>query len=231
MRVLLVEDDALLGEGLASGLRSLGFATDWFRDGTEADHALRNAPYDAVLLDLGLPGEDGITWLTRWRAREDATPVIVLTARDALDSRIDGLDAGADDYLIKPVALPEIAARLRALARRARGSADPVWRHGALTYHPAARRAEWQGAPVDLTQREAALLEVLLAHPNRVMSKAQIVEKLYGWGEEIESNALEVFVHHLRRKIAPDIVRTVRGVGYALGAAGEDPDHSKGDDR
>jgi two-component system response regulator QseB len=219
MRVLLVEDDALLGEGLASGLRSLGFATDWLRGGAEADHALRHAPYDAILLDLGLPGEDGITWLTRWRAREEATPVIVLTARDALDSRIGGLDAGADDYLIKPVALPELAARLRALARRARGTADPVWRHGALAYHPAAKRAEWHGQPVDLTQREALLLEVLLAHPNRVLSKAQIMEKMYGWGEDLESNALEVFVHHLRRKIAPDVVRTVRGVGYALGAA------------
>ncbi len=222
MRVLLVEDDILLGEGIASGLRSLGFAADWFTNGAEADHALRHAPYDAVLLDLGLPGDDGLTWLARWRASARATPVIVLTARDALDSRIGGLDAGADDYLVKPVALSELAARLRALARRARGSADPVWRHGSLAYHPAAKRAEWQGAPVDLTQRESALLEVLLSNPSRVLSKQQIVEKLYGWGEEIESNALEVFVHHLRRKIAPGIVRTVRGVGYALGAADSD---------
>jgi len=225
MRVLLVEDDVLLGEGLASGLRSLGFAADWLRNGADADHALRSAAYDAILLDLGLPGEDGLTWLARWRARADATPVIVLTARDALDSRVSGLDAGADDYLIKPVALPELAARLRALARRARGSADPVWRHGALTYHPAAKRAEWNGQPVELTQREAALLEVLLAHPNRVLSKTQIVEKMYGWGEEVESNALEVFVHHLRRKLAPDAVRTVRGIGYALGPAGGGADH------
>jgi two-component system response regulator QseB len=222
MRILLVEDDSALGEGLASGLRSIGLAADWFRSGDEADHALRHAPYDAIVLDLGLPGDDGLTWLARWRERELAVPVLVLTARDALDSRIEGLDAGADDYLIKPVALRELAARLRALARRARGSAEPVWRHGALTYHPAGKRAEWQGEPVDLTQREAALLELLLTHPKRVLSKTQIVEKLYGWGEEIESNALEVFVHHLRRKIDPRIVRTVRGVGYALGSAADE---------
>lgn len=221
MRVLLVEDDPMLGEGLASGLRSLGLAADWFRDGTEADHALRHAPYDAIVLDLGLPGADGMTWLARWRARADATPVIVLTARDALDSRIAGLDAGADDYLVKPIALAELAARLRALSRRTRGQGDPVWRHGALAWHPAARRAEWDGVPVELTAREAALLEVLLAQPNRVLTKQQIVDKLYGWGEEVESNALEVFVHHLRRKLHPKLVRTVRGVGYALGAAEE----------
>jgi two-component system response regulator QseB len=233
MRVLLVEDDPMLGEGLASGLRSLGVATDWFRDGAEADHALRHAPYDAIVLDLGLPGTDGMTWLARWRGRADATPVIVLTARDALDSRIAGLDAGADDYLVKPIALAELSARLRALSRRTRGQGDPVWRHGALAWHPAARRAEWDGAPVELTAREAALLEVLLAHPNRVLSKQQIVDKLYGWGEEVESNALEVFVHHLRRKLHPKLVRTVRGVGYALGAADElaAGTHSAGDAR
>jgi two-component system response regulator QseB len=173
------------------------------------------------VLDLGLPGADGMTWLARWRARADATPVIVLTARDAIDARIAGLDAGADDYLVKPIALAELAARLRALSRRTRGQGDPVWRHGLLAWHPAARRAEWDGVPVELTAREAALLEVLLAHPSRVLSKQQIVDKLYGWGEEVESNALEVFVHHLRRKLHPKLVRTVRGVGYALGAADE----------
>ena len=219
MKVLLVEDDHLLGEGVASGLRSLGFAADWFRSGGEADHALRHAPYDAVVLDLGLPDRDGLHWLAQWRRQAQAVPVIVLTARDGLDQRVEGLDAGADDYLIKPVALQELAARLRALARRVRGQADPVWRHGALAYDPAARRATWHDAPVDLTSREAALLEVFLLQPNRVMSKQQIVEKLYGWGEEVESNALEVFVHHLRRKFAPELIRTVRGVGYALGAA------------
>ena len=219
MRVLIVEDDPLLGDGLASGLRSLGFAVDWLTDGGAADRALGEVSYDAVLLDLGLPGGDGMHWLARWRTRALATPVLILTARDALASRVEGLDAGADDYLVKPVALDELAARLRAVMRRAQGRAEPVWRYGALEYWPAAKRAAWRGHPVDLTTREASLLEVFLANPQRVLAKAQIIEKLYGWGEEIESNALEVYVHHLRRKIDPRIVRTVRGVGYALGTA------------
>jgi two-component system response regulator QseB len=219
MRILIVEDDALLGDGLASGLRSLGFAVDWFRNGGQGDRALAQAPYDAIVLDLGLPGEDGMAWLARWRARGETAPVLVLTARDAVDSRIGGLDAGADDYLVKPIALGELAARLRAVARRARGRPQPVWKHGDLEYNPAAKAATWRGAPVALTSREAALLEVLLAHPDRVLTKRQILEKLYGWGDELESNAIEVFVYNLRRKIAPDIVRTVRGVGYALGGA------------
>jgi two-component system response regulator QseB len=219
LKVLLVEDDDLLGEGVASGLRSLGFAADWFRTGEEADHALHHSAYDAVVLDLGLPGRNGLHWLASWRNAAVAVPVIVLTARDALDQRVEGLDAGADDYLVKPVALKELAARLRALTRRMRGQADPVWRHGALAFHPASRRATWHDTPVDLTSREAALLEVFLSQPNRVLSKQQIMEKLYGWGEELESNALEVFVHHLRRKFAPGLIRTVRGVGYALGTA------------
>ena len=143
--------------------------------------------------------------------------MLILTARDALSSRVEGLDAGADDYVVKPVALDELAARLRAVTRRAHGRAEPVWRHGALEYWPAAKRAAWHGQAVELTTREASLLELLLANPQRVLSKAQIIEKLYGWGEEIESNALEVYVHHLRRKISPRIVRTMRGVGYALG--------------
>ena len=219
MRVLIVEDDPLLGDGLASGLRSLGFAVDWLKDGAAADRALGDVSYDAILLDLGLPGGDGMHWLARWRARADVTPVLILTARDALASRVEGLDAGADDYLVKPVALDELAARLRAVTRRAQGRAEPVWRYGELEYWPAAKRAAWRGRPVDLTTREASLLEVFLANPQRVLAKAQIIEKLYGWGEEIESNALEVYVHHLRRKIDPRIVRTLRGVGYALGPA------------
>jgi two-component system response regulator QseB len=219
VRVLIVEDDSLLGDGLASGLRSLGLAVDWFTDGAAADRALGEANYDAILLDLGLPGRDGMHWLARWRTRAFATPVLILTARDALASRVEGLDAGADDYLVKPVALDELAARLRAVTRRAQGRAEPVWRHGELEYWPALKRAAWRGRPVDLTTREASLLEVFLANPQRVLPKAQIIEKLYGWGEEIESNALEVYVHHLRRKIDPAIVRTLRGVGYALGPA------------
>ncbi len=220
MRVLLIEDDELLADGMANGLRSLGFAVDAYACGADGHAALRSAEYDAVLLDLGLPGGDGMQWLARWRAEGIDAPVLILTARDALASRIDGLDAGADDYLLKPIALGELAARLRAMGRRTRGRPEPVWRHGALSFHPGSRAVTWNGQPVELTAREVALLQVLLANPSRVLSKAQILEKLYGWGEEVESNALEVYVHHLRRKLAPGIVRTVRGVGYALGPAG-----------
>ena len=220
MRLLILEDDPQLGDALAAGLRQRDHAVDWFRDGTQADAALSGAPYDAMVLDLGLPGIDGMTWLRRWRQAGHALPVLVLTARDAVEQRIGGLDAGADDYLIKPIAIDELAARLRALLRRASGRAQAVWTHGALRYDPAAKQVQWQGQPVELTGRELALLEILLLHPQRVLSRTQLQEKLYDWsGGEPESNALEVHVHHLRRKIDPGIVRTVRGVGYALGAA------------
>jgi two-component system response regulator QseB len=222
VRILIVEDDALLGDGLASGLRSLGFVVDWFRTGEEADRAVAEAPYDAIVLDLGLPGKSGFEMLARWQSRGQTVPVLILTARDALESRIEGLDAGADDYLVKPIALQELAARVRAITRRARGRPEAVWRHGALEYRPAAHAAAWQGEPVELTGREAMLLELFLANPGRVLSKQQIQDKLYGWGEELESNALEVYVHRLRRKFTPRLVRTVRGVGYALGAADDE---------
>jgi two-component system response regulator QseB len=218
MRILIVEDDAQLGDALATGLRQIGAATDWFRDGAQADAALDAAAYDAVVLDLGLPGMGGMHWLARWRARQHALPVLILTAQDAVEHRIAGLDAGADDYLIKPITVDELAARLRALLRRAHGRAEAVWRHGALEYDPAARTARWQGRLLDLTAREMALLEALMARPDRVQSKAMLQEKLYGWADELESNTLEVHVHRLRRKIDPGIVRTVRGIGYALGS-------------
>jgi len=183
------------------------------------DAAVRAEAYAVLLLDLGLPRKSGLDWLRALRQGRNRIPVLILTARDSVADRVAGLDAGADDYLVKPVALDELAARLRAVMRRAQGRAEPVWRYGELEYWPAAKRAAWRGHPVDLTTREASLLEVFLANPQRVLAKAQIIEKLYGWGEEIESNALEVYVHHLRRKIDPRIVRTVRGVGYALGPA------------
>ena len=218
MRLLIVEDDPQLGDALAAGLRQFGHAVDWLRDGAQADAALAGAPYDAVVLDLGLPGADGMVWLQRWRQRGMRLPVLILTARDGVGRRIAGLDAGADDYLVKPITIEELAARLRALLRRSAGHVQEVWTHGALRYDPAARQVQWQGRPVDLTGRELALLEMLLLHPQRVLSRAQLQEKLYDWsGGEPESNALEVYVHHLRRKIRPGIVRTVRGVGYALG--------------
>jgi two-component system response regulator QseB len=224
MRVLILEDDPQLGEALATGLRQLGQAVDCFRDGGRADTALSGAPYDAMVLDLGLPGTDGMEWLRRWRQRGVTLPVLILTARDGVDQRIAGLDAGADDYLLKPISVDELAARLRAMLRRATGRAQAVWTHGALRYDPAAKQAWWQGRPVELTGRELALLEALLMHPQRILSKSQLLEKLYDWsGAEPESNTLEVHVHHLRRKIHPGVVRTVRGVGYALGPAEETP--------
>lgn len=219
MRLLILEDDLPLGEALAAGLRQLGHAVDWFSRGPDADAALALAPYDAVVLDLGLPGKDGMHWLARWRARAVAVPILILTARDEVAHRIAGLDAGADDYLIKPVGIDEIAARLRALLRRSSGRAQAVWQHGALEYDPAGKTVRWCGQPVDLTARELAILEALLAQPKRILSRAQLQEKLYDLNGEVESNALEVHVHHLRRKIDPGIVRTVRGVGYALGEA------------
>lgn len=220
MRLLVLEDDRLLGEALSTGLRQLGHVVDWFGDGTRADAAIASAPYDAMVLDLGLPGTDGMVWLRRWRERGLALPVLILTARDGVAQRIAGLDAGADDYLIKPISTDELAARLRAMLRRASGRAQAEWTHGALRFDPATRQVHWRDRPVELTGRELALLEALLKHPQRVLSKAQLQERLYDWsGGEPESNALEVHVHHLRRKIHPSIVRTVRGVGYALGAA------------
>jgi two-component system response regulator QseB len=219
MRLLIVEDDPSLGDALSTGLRQLGHVVDWFRDGAQADAALADAPYDGVVLDLGLPGGDGMLWLGRWRARELTLPVLILTARDGVEQRIAGLDAGADDYLVKPITIDELAARLRAMVRRSSGRAQAVWQHGALEYDPAAKIVRWKGERVELTGFELALLETLLKHPQRVLSKAHLQEKLYDWsGTEPESNALEVHIHHLRRKIEPGIVRTVRGVGYALGS-------------
>ncbi|ARP86825.1 response regulator [Bordetella genomosp. 9] len=217
MRILIIEDDPLIGDGLKKGLRLLGYAVDWFVSGAEGDQAMGSVDYDAVVLDLGLPGEDGIALLTRWRQSGRMSPVIILTARDAIDSRIAGLDAGADDYLIKPITLDELAARLRAATRRVAGKPQPVWRHGALEYHPASHTVYWKGQRVDLSVRETLLLELFLTYPNRVLTREFIRDKLYDWDTELESNTLEVYVHHVRKKIHPKIVRTLRGSGYALG--------------
>ncbi|MDP9901839.1 response regulator [Variovorax ginsengisoli] len=219
MRLLIVEDDVLLGDALATGLRQRGHAVDGFGDGAQADVALAGAAFDAVVLDLGLPRGDGMMWLRRWRERGLTLPLLILTARDGIEQRIEGLDAGADDYLVKPITIDELAARLRALVRRSAGQAQASWQHGALAYDPAAKVVRWRGAQVDLTGRELALLEAFLSQPQRVLSKAHLLDKLYDWsGAEPESNTLEVHIHHLRRKIDPNIVRTVRGVGYALGS-------------
>jgi len=219
MRILIVEDDRLLGDGLCQGLRALGFSADGAGDGAAADAALAAGDFDLIVLDLGLPGRDGLHWLRRWRQREQRVPVLILTARGELDERIAGLDAGADDYLVKPVQLAELAARLRALLRRSHARPEPVWTHGALRFETDSRRVTWHGRPVELAPREVALLELLLASPQRVLSRATLQQRLYRFEQDIDSNALEVHVHHLRRKLHPAIVRTVRGVGYALGPA------------
>ncbi|ABF11691.1 two-component system, OmpR family, response regulator QseB [Cupriavidus metallidurans] len=217
MRILIVEDDPMLGDGLQRGLKLIGHAVDWFGTAAEADRAIGMMHYDAVVLDLGLPDDDGVALLGRWRQQGRQMPVVVLTARDAVASRISGLDAGADDYLVKPVELDELAARLRAVTRRAAGMPEPVWRHGPLEYQPAARLALWHGKAVDLTSRESMLLELLLTYPNRVLTREFLRDKLYDWDKGSESNTLEVHIHHLRKKLHPGIVRTLRGAGYTLG--------------
>jgi two-component system, OmpR family, response regulator QseB len=224
MRLLIVEDDALLGDGLCNGLRALGFSVDWLVDGAMADAALAGTAIDLIVLDLGLPGRDGLEWLKRWRQRAERVPVLILTARGEIEQRIAGLDAGADDYLVKPVQITELAARIRAVLRRSHNRPEPVWTHGPLRYETDSRRVYWHGKAVELAPRETALLELLLGSPQRVLSRATLQAKLYSFEQDIDSNALEVHVHHLRRKLHPSLVRTVRGVGYALGAAGASGD-------
>ena len=216
MRILIVEDDPLLGDAFRVGLRQAGFETDWVRDGVAAAHALKTEPYGAVVLDLGLPRLEGLELMRRLRAAGNKVPVVIVTARDAVEDRVQGLDSGADDYVVKPVDLQELAARLRALIRRARGEAAPVLRVGELALEPAAHRVTFRGRAVELQAREFALLQELMANAGRVLSREQLEQRLYAWGEEVESNAVEVHIHHLRRKLAPGLIRTVRGVGYLM---------------
>ena len=216
MRILAVEDDPLLGDGIQAGLVQAGFAVDWVRDGVAAEVALRAGAPDAVVLDLGLPRLDGLQLLRRLRAAGNKTPVLILTARDAVEDRIRGLDSGADDYVVKPFDLQELAARLRALIRRAAGEASPLLHVGELELDPAARQASFRGRPVELAAREFALLHALMLCAGRVLTREQLAERLYAWGEEVESNAIDVHVHHLRRKLSPGLIRTVRGVGYLM---------------
>lgn len=216
MRILLAEDDRALGQALADGLRHLGHAVDWIDDGQLAAHALADAPYAAAILDWNLPRLSGIDLLQQLRQRGDRLPVLLLTARDALDDRVLGLDSGADDYVVKPVHLDELAARVRALLRRAEGNPAPLQQIAGLTLDPGARSAQLDGTPLELSAREYALLEALAARPGRALSREQLEEAVYGWGEEVASNAIEVHIHHLRRKLGADWIRTLRGVGYAL---------------
>jgi two-component system response regulator QseB len=216
MRLLLVEDDRMLGASVQRGLKLDGHAVDWVQDGSEAEAALAGEPYDLVLLDLGLPGRGGLEVLAELRRRHQPVPVLILTARDTVADRVAGLDAGADDYLTKPFDLDELAARVRALLRRSSGRAESVLELGELRLDPASHEVTLDGALVALSAREFALLQLLLEHPGRPLSRARLEERLYGWGEEVESNAVEVHVHALRRKLGPRWIKTLRGVGYVI---------------
>ena len=216
MRVLLVEDDAMIGEAVLDVLRAEHYAVDWVRDGAMADTALRSQTYDLVLLDLGLPRRDGLDVLRSLRSRHSTVPVLVATARDAVGDRIAGLDAGADDYVVKPYDTDELLARVRALLRRSAGRGEPVFSHKGVTLNPATREAAVAGEPVTLSAREWAVLEPMLARPGVVFSRAQLEEKLYGWKDDISSNAVEVYVHGLRKKLGSELIQTVRGLGYVV---------------
>lgn len=216
MRVLLVEDDPMIAQGLQTALRQDGYAVDWVGDGNAADEALRTSSFDIVLLDLGLPGRDGLSVLRNLRERRNATPVIILTARDDVQDRIAGLDAGSDDYIVKPFDLDELAARMRSVLRRAAGRGDPCIEHNGIRLNPVTREVQRDNATVHLSAHEYAVLEALLQRPGAVLSRAQLEDRLYGWNTEVESNAIEVYIHGLRRKLGSEAIRTLRGVGYFI---------------
>lgn len=224
MHLLVVEDDDLLGDALQAGLRGHGFAVDWVRDGGAADTALRTGEFSAVVLDLGLPRKSGLDVLKSLRARGARVPVLVLTARDAIEDRITGLDAGADDYVIKPVVIAELAARLRALVRRAHGHGSERLTAGDLTLDSGSRLVTLRGREVELNPREFDLLREFMLNAGRVLSREQIENRLYSWDRPAESNTIEVFIHHLRRKLGADVIRTIRGVGYLLPGPGRQGD-------
>ncbi len=218
MRLLLVEDDPMIGASVQRGLRQDGHTVDWVRDGAAADLAVAAGVHELILLDLGLPGKSGLEWLAQWRARGVSLPVLILTARDAVADRVRGLDAGADDYLVKPFSLDELAARLRALGRRQGGRAAPRLELGPLSLDPATHEVCKDGQPVELSAREFALLHALMENPGVPLSRAQLEERLYGWGAEVASNAVEVHIHALRRKLGAEWIKNVRGVGYRVPA-------------
>ena len=217
MRLLLVEDDIMIGEVVLDLLRAEHYAVDWVKDGEMADTALRQSQsYDLVLLDLGLPRKDGLEVLRAMRSRKDRTPVLIATARDAVDQRIAGLDTGADDYVLKPYDLDELLARIRALLRRAVGRAEPIFEYNNISINPATREVLVDAAPVTLSAREWAVLEALIARPGAVLSRLQLEEKLYSWRDEVSSNAVEVYIHGLRKKLGSELIQNVRGVGYMV---------------
>ena len=219
MRILLVEDDEALGEGIRVALKPEGYTVDWARDGASALHALTHEDFGLAVLDLGLPRMDGLEVLQRLRAGANGIPVLVLTARDSTADRIAGLDAGADDYLVKPFDVDELKARIRALLRRSFSRAQPVLEYREVSLDPVAQQVSYRGQPVALQRKEFLLLHELLAQPGRVLTRDRLQQVLYGWDEEAESNALEVHIHHLRKKLFPELIRTVRGVGYLVDKA------------
>ena len=217
MRLLLAEDDLMLGEGIQAALKMSGYAVDWVRDGKHALLALGTEEYAACILDWSMPKLDGGEVLRQLRQRGNNLPVLVLTARDSREDKVMGLDAGADDYLTKPFDLSELQARLRALLRRTSGSGVRVLSYRGLSLDPAARRVTLNGQPVTLSSKEYALVHDLISHPSHIRSRADLEQSLYGWGEEVESNAVEVHIHHLRKKLGADLIKTVRGMGYVMG--------------
>jgi DNA-binding response OmpR family regulator len=219
MRLLLVEDDPMIGEAIRAGLRREGFTVDWVHHAESAAQVLGSEPFELLLLDLGLPGSDGLKLLKSLRARGETLPVLIITARDAVSDRVAGLDAGGDDYLVKPFDLDELAARVRALLRRKPGRSSSVLEHLGVVLDPATHRVTQQGKEVALSPREFALLQLLMEHRGRILSRAQLEERLYGWGEEVESNAVEVHIHGLRRKLGAQFISNVRGVGYRVSPA------------
>ena len=219
MRLLLVEDDAMIGESIEEGLRHEGYAVDWVRDGQAAERAMVHVRYDLVLLDLGLPGKQGIEVLRTLRAGGNDAAVLIITARDSTQARVEGLDTGADDYLVKPFDLDELCARVRALLRRRVGRSQALIVHGAVTLNLASHDVTFHGQPVHVSAREFAVLRALLDLPGAVLSKAQLEEKLYGWHAEVESNTIDVYVYNLRKKFGADFIKNVRGVGYKVHAA------------
>lgn len=216
MRLLIVEDDAMIGNSLRTGLRQDGYTVDWVRDSAAAELAAATTAYDAVLLDLGLPGKSGLELLTHWRRQQSAVPVLIITARDSVADRVLGLDTGADDYLVKPFDLDELTARLRALLRRRSGRATPTIEIGPLTLDPASHEVHLEGSEIKLSAREFGILHALMENPGVPLSRSQLEDRLYGWQEEIGSNAVEVHIHALRRKLGSDWIRNVRGVGYMV---------------
>jgi two-component system OmpR family response regulator len=217
MRVLLVEDDAMIGEAVQGALKDASYAADWVKDGQTALTVLGCQHYDLVLLDLGLPGRDGLEILTSLRAKDNAVPLLIITARDGLDDRLRGLDGGADDYVLKPFEMAELLARMRAVLRRKGGNATPILSNGVVSLDPATREAVVNdSAPAQLSSREFALLQVLLSRPGAILSRSDLEHRIYGWGEEVESNAVEFLIHALRRKLGSEVIKNVRGVGWMV---------------